>query len=84
MANDAQQATAQTKANILDNFSEDNDSMMAPRILVGIAVSLHYPIDLKVAKTALYDLSCTAVCKSLLYPIPCKTLAACRVVVWDP
>lgn len=71
-----------TESNILNNFSVDNNLMMTVRILVGFAVSLHYPIDLQVARTALYDLTCEAMGKVPVYPIPYKTLAACTVVIW--
>jgi hypothetical protein len=72
-----------TKSNILDNFGGDDNIMLVVRILVGCAVALHYPIDLHVARTALYDLVCGCVGKVPVHPAPYVSLAQCTLAIWS-
>ena len=71
-----------TQSNILNNFDIDNVLMFVVRMLVGFAVALHYPIDLHVARTAMYDLVCGCLGKVPVYPAPYVSLAQCTVAIW--
>ena len=72
-----------TQSNILNNFGTDNNLMLVVRILVGFAVALHYPIDLHVARTALYDLVCGCLGVVPVHPAPYVSLAQCTAAIWS-
>lgn len=63
-------------SNILSNYDIHDDLMQAARILVGAAASLHYPIDLHPARSALYDLACKYTGHTAVYPPPYLPIAS--------
>lgn len=71
-----------TESNILDNFSINDGLMLVVRILVGLAVALHYPINLHAARTALYDLVCEGCGRTPTHPAPYPALAAASLAIW--
>jgi amino acid permease len=73
----------QVEANILDNFSVNDSLMLVVRILVGLAVSLHYPINLHAARTALYDLVCDCAGRTPERPVPYSALKKASVAIWS-
>eukprot|EP00892_Ulva_mutabilis_P003484 jgi/Ulvmu1/1507/UM011_0237.1 len=70
------QFPGKTDSNILSNYDIHDDLMQAARILVGAAATLHYPVDLHAARTALYDLACKYMGRDAVYPPPYPPIAA--------
>lgn len=70
------QFPGRTKSNILSNYDIHDNLMQAARMLVGAAATLHYPVDLHAARTALYDLACKYLGRAPVYPPPYLPIAA--------
>lgn len=71
-----------TDSNILSNYDIHDDLMQIARILVGGAATLHYPVDLHAARTALYDLACKYSGQTPQYPPPYLPIAAAAASMW--
>jgi amino acid permease len=68
--------------NILNNFPPSDNLMGLMRGCVGFAVTLHYPINLHAARSAVYDLFCEFSGLPLVAEPPYLHTAATAVLLW--
>ena len=73
---------AGAQANVLNDFAAADTLMQVVRVFVGLAVTLHYPINLHAARTAAYDLFCEASGRPLQAEPPYAHVAATSLALW--
>jgi hypothetical protein len=69
-------------ANVLNNFPPSDNLIQLMQGCVGFAVTLHYPINLHAARSAVYDLFCEFLGLPLVAEPPYHHIAATAVFLW--